>query len=140
MAVIDAFKDFEVVVITYKFPSFDDFEHPNVQKLYQLKYFGGAAIRLSTTLLLSCFTYVKIFLKEKPDVIFSTGSEIALPAFYIGKYLFSAKLIFLESLTRVVEPSLTAKLVYNSSDLFLVQSESLLKKFGSKATYAGNIL
>ena len=80
-----------------------------------------------------------ILLKEKPDIIISTGSEIAIPVFYIGKLL-GIKTMFIESLCRVKEPSLTGKIVYPVSDVFLVQWEQLLCRFGKKAQYWGNVL
>jgi len=86
---------------------------------------------------------IKIFLillKEKPDVLFSTGSEIAAPAFYLGKFFLRAKLIYLESAAQVFSPSLTGKFVYPIADLFLVQWEPLLKRYGPKARYVGGLL
>lgn len=81
-----------------------------------------------------------ILLRERPDILFSTGSEIAAPAFYFGKFLFRAKLIYLESSAQVYRPSLTGRCVYPITDLFLVQWEPLLKKYGSKARYVGGLV
>jgi UDP-N-acetylglucosamine:LPS N-acetylglucosamine transferase len=81
-----------------------------------------------------------IFLKERPDILFSTGSEIAIPPFYFGKFLFGAKLIYLECSAQVYRPSLTGKLVYPITDLFLVQWEPLLKQYGPKARYVGGLI
>jgi len=81
-----------------------------------------------------------ILLKERPQVLFSTGGEIALPCFYIGKLLFRMKLIYMECSAQVFNPSLTGKWVYPITDLFLVQWKSLLEKYGPKATYAGGLI
>ena len=70
----------------------------------------------------------------------STGSEIAILAFFLGKFFFRTKLIFLETVTRPKTPSFTARIVYPMTDLFLVQWETLLEKFGPKAQYRGRIL
>ena len=140
LRVLEAFQECHVFLITYDTPTLKDFQHSDFEKVYHLRYFGDSWIRVFVTLLFGCFTYIRIFLKEKPQVVFSTGSEIAIPAFYLGKLLFRCKLVYLESLTRVHTPSLNAKAVYWISDLFLVQWESLLPKFGSKAKYAGRIL
>lgn len=86
---------------------------------------------------------VKIFmilLKERPDILFSTGSEIAAPAFYFGKFLFRTKLIYLESSAQVYQPSLTGRFVYPIADLFLVQWKPLLKRYGPKAKYVGGLI
>ncbi|MCK5494657.1 MAG: capsular biosynthesis protein, partial [Candidatus Omnitrophica bacterium] len=83
---------------------------------------------------------IKILIKERPDVIISTGGgEIAVPFSYIGKLL-GAKVIFIETLARITAPSGGGKLVYPVADLFLVQWESLLQKYGNKAKYWGKII
>jgi beta-1,4-N-acetylglucosaminyltransferase len=86
---------------------------------------------------------VKIFmilLREKPDTLFSTGSEIAAPAFYFGKFLFRTRLIYLECSAQVYRPSLTGRFVYPIADLFLVQWEPLLKRYGPMAKYVGGLI
>ena len=86
--------------------------------------------------LLSTF---RILLREKPKLIVSTGSEIAIPAFYLAKLL-RIKTIFIESWTRVDRPTGTGKIVYPVSDVFFVQWEHLLSKYGKKTRYEGAIL
>lgn len=81
----------------------------------------------------------KILLKERPDVIISTGSVIAIPAFLIGKII-GAKLIFLESAAQVLTPSRTGKIVYWFANMFFVQWKSLLKSYGKKARYVGGLI
>ncbi len=140
LSVLEAFKDCKVFIVTYDFPTLKGFEHRGVFRFYYLRYFGDSAIEVFFTLLVSCFSYFRIFLKERPKAVFSTGSEIAIPAFYIGKFLFGIKLIYLETIVRTTYPTVAAKFLYYISDLFLVQWESLLCKFGSKASYAGRII
>jgi len=81
-----------------------------------------------------------VFLKERPKILFSTGAEIAIPCFYIGKFLFRMKLIYLECSAQVVHPSRTGKWVYPITDLFLVQWESLLREYGPEAKYVGGLI
>ena len=81
----------------------------------------------------------RILLKESPQVIISTGAEIAIPVFYIGKLL-GARTIFVETICRISQPTRTGKLVYPVTDLFLVQHESLLAKYGDKARYEGGMI
>ena len=61
------------------------------------------------------------------------------PGFFLGKYLFRAKLIFMETATRVVRPSGTGRLLYPIADLFLVQWPAMLKEVGPKARYLGGV-
>jgi UDP-N-acetylglucosamine:LPS N-acetylglucosamine transferase len=81
-----------------------------------------------------------ILLRERPDILFSTGSEIAAPPFYLGKFFFRTKLIYLECSAQVYRPSLTGRFVYPIADLFLVQWEPLLKHYGPRAKYVGGLI
>ena len=83
---------------------------------------------------------LRIFIKERPDILFSTGSEIAIPSFYLGKFLFRAKLIYLECSAQVYQASLTGRCIYPITDLFLVQWEPLLKRYGGKAKFVGGLI
>jgi len=83
------------------------------------------------------FKIFKILWKEKPDFIITTGALIGFPTCLLGK-LFRAKIIYIESFARINNPSLTGKLVYRISDLFIVQWKDLLK-FYPKAVYYGGI-
>jgi UDP-N-acetylglucosamine:LPS N-acetylglucosamine transferase len=102
-------------------------------------YFIKDPVRNLFYLLLTILQSILIFLKENPKIIVTTGGGIAVPMSYIGKF-FRKKIIFIESLSRVENPSLTGKLLYPISDLFLVQWKSLLKKYGKKAKYGGRVL
>ncbi|GMT42299.1 MAG: capsular polysaccharide biosynthesis protein [bacterium] len=86
------------------------------------------------------FSLIRIFLKERPDVIFSTGAELAIPVFYVAKILFGCRLIYLECSAQVEAPSLTGRIVYPITDLFLVQWEPLLKRYGKKARWRGGLI
>lgn len=80
-----------------------------------------------------------IILREKPDVILSTGAGIAIPACYIGKLL-GKKVIFIESVCRTGTPSLSGRAAYPVSDKFLVQWKGMLSKYGRKAEYWGSVI
>lgn len=80
---------------------------------------------------------LKIFLKEKPDVVISTGVLATIPICLICK-LFKRKLIYIESFAKVTSPTLSGKLLYKYADRFYVQWESMLKIY-PKAIYLGGI-
>lgn len=88
-------------------------------------------------LLKNTFLAWKILKHEKPDLIISSGAAIAVPFFYIGK-LFGSKLIYIEVFDRIDKPTLTGKLVYPITDLFIVQWEEQ-KKVYKKAINLGSI-
>ena len=78
-----------------------------------------------------------ILLKEKPDFIITTGALIAYPFCVIGK-LMGIKIVYVESFARVKRPSLTGRLLYDFSDLFIVQWEDMLKLY-PKSVLGGGI-
>ncbi len=86
------------------------------------------------------FEVMKILLKEKPDVIITSGASIAIPVCFLSKILFGSKIIFIETISRFYQPSLTGRILYPVVDLFFVQWKSLLKKYGKKAIYGGALI
>ncbi|MBN1274315.1 MAG: UDP-N-acetylglucosamine--LPS N-acetylglucosamine transferase [Candidatus Aminicenantes bacterium] len=81
---------------------------------------------------------LKILRKEKPDVIISTGAGVALPFFFLGK-LFGSRVVFIEVFDRITSPTLTGKLVYPLSDLFILQWPEQ-KMFYPKGRLLGRLL
>jgi len=80
----------------------------------------------------------KIFLKENPDIIISTGAEIGFPAMMLG-VLMGKKVIYIESIARINSPSLTGRLIYPFINDFYVQWPQG-KKFFPKAKYVGAVI
>lgn len=80
---------------------------------------------------------IRILRKEKPDVIISSGAAVAVPFFYIGKIM-GIKTVYVEVFDRIDKPTLTGKLVYPITDLFVVQWEEM-KKVYPKAVNLGGI-
>lgn len=76
-----------------------------------------------------------IFLKEKPDVIITTGAGVAIPMCIIGK-VFRKKVIYIESFARINTPNKTGLLIYKIADLFIIQWEEL-EEYYPKAVYGG---
>ena len=126
----EAFEGHDAFFITY-----DSVRTRQLDRKYLLRNIGTNPIIMAQASL----SMLRILLKEKPKLIISTGSEIAIPAFYLAKLL-RIKTVFIESWTRVDRPTGTGKIVYPVSDLFLVQWERLLPKYGKKARYEGAIL
>lgn len=84
-------------------------------------------------LLKSIFLYFKI----RPKYIVTTGTHTAVPICYIGK-LFGSKIIFIETFANINTKTLSGKLIYPISNLFIVQWEEMLKLY-PKAIYGGSI-
>lgn len=78
-----------------------------------------------------------ILLKERPDCIISLGALATYPICLLGKIM-GKKIVYIESFARVDAPSLTGKLMYHISDLFIIQWKDLLKYYPN-AVYGGGI-
>ncbi|MEH7583579.1 PssD/Cps14F family polysaccharide biosynthesis glycosyltransferase [Priestia megaterium] len=112
------------------------------EAMKQKKYIVSDLIR--TNKFISCVRMTKmmieqfgIFLKERPDVIITTGAAVAIPMCVIGK-IFKRKVIYIESFARINTPNKTGQLIYRFADLFIIQWEELEKHY-PKAVYGGSI-
>lgn len=85
------------------------------------------------------FELIKIFRKEKIDVIVTNGAQLSIPA-VIGAKLLGKKVIFLETFIRVKTTTWSAKVCYPLSDIFLVQHPEMIKLYGPKAQFRGCII
>lgn len=132
LRVRDAFAGDEEVLVTYHSGRGSE-PIPGV-RTYFVENIGLSARKLARALP----TIVRVLLRERPDLIVSTGSEIAVPFFYLAPLL-RIKTIYIESWCRVRTPSGTGKLVYPVADRFFVQWEPLLGVYGRKAEYRGRI-
>lgn len=83
----------------------------------------------------NCVEALLILLKEKPDLIISTGADVAVATCILGK-LMRKKMIYIESGGYVNTSSISGRIVYPFADLFVVQWEPALKNF-PKAVYGG---
>jgi len=101
-------------------------------------YFITPARRNFAKLFVSFNETKKIFSKENPDVIISTGAEIGFPAMMLG-VLLGKKVIYIESIARINSPSLTGQLIYPFIKDFYVQWPEG-KKFFPKAKYVGAVI
>lgn len=69
-----------------------------------------------------------VLIRERPAIIISTGADVAVPVLILGKLLFRARVIFIESAGDIT-PTLSGRLVYPFSDLFIVQWPDKLHRF-----------
>ena len=102
------------------------------EKVYWLPY---QAPRDLLALILNIPKTLRIICVEKPDLIISTGASIAINFALLAKVL-GIKFIYIESISRAEELSITGKIVYLLSDEFYVQWPQLTKKY-SKVLFKG---
>jgi UDP-N-acetylglucosamine:LPS N-acetylglucosamine transferase len=81
---------------------------------------------------------VKVILRERPDVVISTGAAVGCITCFLGKLL-GAKIVWLDSVTNVERISLSGRLVQPIADLFLVQWPELTTKY-KNIEYIGAVI
>lgn len=107
----------------------------SIDRVMRLPNIGLNPLRLLATFLRA----VLLVSRRRPQLIISTGSEIAI-AFFIVARLWQIPTIYIESCTRVKTPTRTGRLVYFFADRFLVQSEVLVAVYGDRAIYRGSLV
>lgn len=83
------------------------------------------------------FKSVFFFIKERPDVVITTGVLSTIPMCLIAK-IFGRKLVYIESFAKINSPTETGKFLYKFADRFYVQWETMLKYY-PEAVFLGGI-
>lgn len=104
------------------------------ETMYHAYYPSNRSIK---ALIINTIRAIKVLKKEKPDLIISSGAAPAIPFFYIGKMM-GAKTIYIEVFDRINKPTISGKVCYPVSDVFIVQWEEM-KKVYPKAINLGSI-
>jgi UDP-N-acetylglucosamine:LPS N-acetylglucosamine transferase len=130
---VDAFHGEDVFFVTYDSSRVDEVRRRF--PTYTLGNFGTSPIKAA----LSLPTVWHILRQTRPDVLVSTGAEIALPFFLVAKIL-RIKTVFVETTCRVRSASKTGRLLYPLADIFFVQWPEMLSLYGPRARYEGGLL
>lgn len=117
--------------------TFDKADANNILKSEKVYHCYFPTNRSIKNLIRNTFLAIKVLKKENPDLIISSGAAVAIPFFWIGK-LMGKKLVYIEVFDRMNKPTVTGKMVYPVTDLFVVQWEDM-KKVYPKAKNMGSI-
>lgn len=106
---------------------------------YFVKQVNRKEVLFIPNMIMVFFKSLYIYIKEKPDVIISTGVLSTIPMLFIGHF-FKKKVIYIESFAKINSPTMTGKLIYKKkiANQFYVQWESMLE-FYPDAIYKGGI-
>lgn len=98
-----------------------------IEKVYFVGDFSrGKKIRFIFQFILTSFQQFFLFIKERPDVVVTTGAGLVIPTCLFAK-LFRKKLVYVESFARIKTLNKTGEFLYKYSDLFIVQWKELLE-------------
>lgn len=129
LQLLEAFEDHTTFFITFR--------EENSKNLKNA-YFIEDPKRNPFKAILNTLQTIHILLKERPDIIVTTGAGGSIAACFFGKLL-GTKIIYIEGFARVNTKSLTGRILYPIADLFLVQWEPLLRLYGKNAQYRGSV-
>jgi beta-1,4-N-acetylglucosaminyltransferase len=104
----------------------------------QLYIAHGPATRSLLALVRNTILAWRLHRRHRPRVVITTGAAAAVPFAWVGK-LGGARVIFVESLSRVDEPSLSLRLVAPVADRVYVQWAELVPRV-RRARFAGGVL
>jgi UDP-N-acetylglucosamine:LPS N-acetylglucosamine transferase len=107
------------------------------EKMYFLRQVNRKEFLFPFEMLVNAFKSLYIFIKERPDVVITTGVLAMIPICLLVK-LFRGKLIYIESFAKVTSPTVTGKLMYKFADQFYVQWPQM-KEIYPQAIYLGGI-
>lgn len=106
-------------------------------RTYYLHQVNRKEITFLPRFLANTFREFLIIVREKPDVLITTGVLAIVPLAVIMKIL-GRKVIYIESFAKVTSKTLSGKLIYQFADQFYVQWEDMLKLYPN-AIYKGGI-
>lgn len=132
------FKEYNSYLITEKDISTQGLQIDGIKKIRYLTYGTRSKILVYPFIFIyNCFKSLFYYFKIKPKVIITTGTHTAVPMCYIGK-LFGSKIIFIETFANRNTKTLSGRMVYPISDLFIVQWKEMQQLY-PKSVYGGAI-
>lgn len=107
------------------------------EKIYYLHQVNRKEWKFLFKMIANTFISLFIFIKERPDVVITTGVLAMIPMCLLAKAC-RKKLIYIESFAKVNTPTQTGKIMYKYADQFYVQWPQM-KEIYPNAIYLGGI-
>ena len=128
------FKDYDSYIITEKDATTKYLQEKYKDKVSYLPYCTRS--KILSYIFLYTFLIIKsiyLFIKIRPEIVVTTGTHTAVPICFLSKF-FKRKVIYIETYANRTRRSLTGRIVYPISNLFIVQWKEMLKLY-PKAIY-----
>ena len=132
LALRDAWGGYSRVWVT-----FDKSDARSLLRDEEVVYAYGPTNRSIKNLLRNLVVAWRTLRDVRPRVVLTTGAGVAVPFAWLGR-LRGARLVYVESFTRIDEPSLTCRLVTPIADRVYAQWPELVRAV-PKARYAGTV-
>ena len=132
----------ECILCMSRFPAVRGVKLDEVARIYYVPVCLGLQMPfgIMLSMFFGLFTFLRLFLKERPDCVISTGAIEAVPAFLINRLFFRRPALYLESLARVRTRSLTGRLVKPLATRIFAQWPEVVAQYGPRAEYHGRVL
>lgn len=115
-----------------------NFVGSTLQKYGKVYVVGECNRQQPTRVIAVLIRCLKVVIRERPDVVISTGAAAGCIVCFLGKIV-AAKVVWIDSITNVEQISLSGRLVQPIADLFLVQWPELAEKH-SNVEYVGAVV
>ena len=136
MMLSDLFKKYDYHIITEKTKSTIGLKDKYKNKInYMIYGTKDHPLTYPFKLLANCFKSLYYYFKIRPDFIVTTGVHTAGPICLLGHF-FGSKIIYIETFANIHTKTVTGKLLYKKTDLFIVQWKSMLELYPD-AVYGG---
>ncbi len=132
LALRSAWEEFSRLWVT-----FDKSDARSLLRDERLVFARGPTNRNVKNLLRNVAVAWRVVARARPAVILTTGAGVAVPFAWIGR-LRGARVVYVESFTRIEEPSLSCRLIAPVADRLYVQWPELRRAL-PRARYAGNV-
>lgn len=129
MQLKDMFKEYDYHIITENTKSNKKLKEKYKNRINYLVY--GTKDHMLTypaKLIYNSIKSLFLYLRIHPDYIITTGAHTAGPICLIGK-LFGSRIIYIETFANMNTKTITGRLLYPFSDLFIVQWSSMKKLY-----------
>lgn len=131
----ELYRDYDYFFITERTPFTSDMK--SREKVYLIPLINRKHLDFLPKLIFNFVYSIAILIKEKPDIVISTGALNTVPFCILAKFS-GRKLVFIESYAKVTTPTVTGKLMYKIADLFIIQWQQL-SEFYPNAVIGGSI-
>ena len=123
------FKNYDFTIITENGKTTEYLINKYNGRVYYVPY--STRSKITSYILKYIFVIIKsflLFMKIRPDVIVSTGTHTAVPICYFGK-IFGKKIIYIETYANITRKTITGKILYPITNLFIVHWKSMKKLY-----------
>ena len=132
LALRDAWGEYSHVWVT-----FDKSDAQSLLEGERVVYAHWPTNRSLRNLVRNLFVARRVLRDVRPRVVLTTGAGVAVPFAWLGR-LHGARVVYVESFTRIEKPSLTCRLVAPVADRVYAQWPELVEAVPT-ARYAGNV-